>query len=62
MISLLFGVAYWYVWTVWKPRRNGCTLEERVEVLKDGTTVTKLVEVPGRSKVTTMSDVVVRDL
>ncbi|KAF1808361.1 amino acid transporter [Eremomyces bilateralis CBS 781.70] len=47
---LLFGVLYWYIWTVWIPRRNGCTLEETVATLGDGTTVTKLVWVPIGSK------------
>jgi hypothetical protein len=42
----LFGVFYWYIWTVWLPRRNGCTFEEVVETLDDGTAVTKLVQVP----------------
>ena len=32
------------------PRRNGCTLEETVATLDDGTTVTKLVQVPMGSK------------
>ncbi|KAF2815511.1 amino acid transporter [Mytilinidion resinicola] len=47
---LLFGVLYWYVWTVWLPRRNGCTLEETVATLDDGTTVTQLVHIPIGSK------------
>lgn len=41
--SYLFGVLYWYVWTVLLPRRGGYSLEEEAEVLDDGTSVTKLV-------------------
>jgi hypothetical protein len=48
--SLLFGVLYWYVWTIWIPRRNNYSLEETVETLDDGTTVTTLVQVPIGSK------------
>ena len=40
---ILFGVLYWYIWTVLLPRRGGYTLEETVETLDDGTNVTKLV-------------------
>lgn len=47
---MLFGVVYWYIWTVWLPRRKGCTLEEVVATLDDGTTVTRLVQVPIGSK------------
>lgn len=43
---ILFGVAYWYVWTVLLPRWRGYELDEAVEVLEDGTTVTTLVHVP----------------
>ncbi|EAW21048.1 putative methionine permease [Aspergillus fischeri NRRL 181] len=40
---LLFGVVYWYVWTVLLPRWGGYRLEEEVNVLNDGTSITKLV-------------------
>ncbi|KAJ9317004.1 hypothetical protein DTO271D3_2743 [Paecilomyces variotii] len=40
---ILFAVIYWYVWTVLLPRWRGYTLEEEVEVLEDGTSITKLV-------------------
>ncbi|CEJ62332.1 Putative Amino acid transporter [Penicillium brasilianum] len=40
---ILFGVLYWYIWTVFLPRRGGYTLEESVETLDDGTNITKLV-------------------
>lgn len=38
----MFGVLYWYVWTVVKPRLGAYRLEEETEVLKDGTAITKL--------------------
>lgn len=41
--SLLFGVIYWYIWTVLLPRWGGYRLEEEVDVLDDGTSITKLV-------------------
>ncbi|KAL1969924.1 hypothetical protein VTN77DRAFT_7433 [Rasamsonia byssochlamydoides] len=40
---VLFGVLYWYVWTILLPRWGGYTLEEEVEVLDDGTSITKLI-------------------
>lgn len=43
MDRLLLGVLYWYVWTVYLPRRGGYTLEEQEEVLIDGTGVIRLV-------------------
>lgn len=54
--SILFGIAYWYIWTVWIPRRNGCTLEEMEGTLDDGTTVTRHVQVPIGSKLVSTSD------
>jgi len=53
---LLFGVLYWYIWTVWIPRRNGCTLEEITATLDDGTTVTKLVQTPIGSHAVSVSE------
>jgi hypothetical protein len=44
--SILFGFAYWYIWTVLLPRWNGYELEEAVDVLDDGTTITKFVTIP----------------
>jgi hypothetical protein len=41
--SILFGVGYWYIWTVLLPRLGNYTLEEETEVLDDGTSITKLV-------------------
>lgn len=40
---IIFAVLYWYVWTVALPRWRGYTLEEELEVLSDGTSITKLV-------------------
>ncbi|GIK01907.1 hypothetical protein Aspvir_005948 [Aspergillus viridinutans] len=34
---VLFGVIYWYIWTVLLPRWGGYRLEEEVDVLDDGT-------------------------
>ena len=50
MISLLFGVLYWYVSTKVLPRVRGYVLNEEDEVLDDGTTVTKVVKVPKEFK------------
>ncbi|OHW96965.1 methionine permease, partial [Colletotrichum incanum] len=36
------GVIYWYMWTVLIPKMRGYKIEEREEVLKDGTSITKL--------------------
>lgn len=41
--SLLFGVLYWYVWTVLLPHWGGYRLEEEKEILVDGTSISKLV-------------------
>ncbi|OQE47083.1 hypothetical protein PENCOP_c001G07250 [Penicillium coprophilum] len=40
---VLFGVLYWYVWTVLLPRWGGYQLEEEKEILADGTSIIKLV-------------------
>ena len=40
---LVFGVLYWYVWTVVLPKWQGYRLEEEGEVLDDGTVITQLV-------------------
>ena len=42
---LIGGVIYWYLWTVLIPRLRGYHLEEEADVLRDGTSVTKLVKV-----------------
>ncbi|CAI0642967.1 unnamed protein product, partial [Colletotrichum noveboracense] len=40
------GVVYWYIWTILVPRWRGYRIEEKEEVLGDGTTITKLVHTP----------------
>lgn len=45
-VSLVFGVLYWAVLTVFWPWLRGYQLEEATEVLPDGTTVTKLIRAP----------------
>ncbi|CAI7644607.1 unnamed protein product [Penicillium glandicola] len=40
---VLFGVLYWYVWTVLLPQWGGYQLEEEKEILADGTSIIKLV-------------------
>ena len=42
---IIFGILYWYIWTVLLPGWKGYRLEEEVEVLEDGTSITKLVHV-----------------
>ncbi|KAB5540575.1 putative methionine permease [Coniochaeta sp. 2T2.1] len=43
---ILFGVLYWYAWTVLLPRLRGYKLEEETDVLDDGVAITRLVKVP----------------
>lgn len=43
---ILFGVLYWLFLTILLPRWGGYRLEETTDILKDGTTVTKLTRVP----------------
>ena len=45
-ISILSGILYWYIWTVFVPSLKGYTLEEETDILDDGTTVTTLTKVP----------------
>ena len=44
--SMLFGILYWYVWTILLPRWKGYNLEEETRLLDDGTTVTTMIKVP----------------
>ncbi|KAI1804816.1 amino acid permease-domain-containing protein [Daldinia bambusicola] len=37
---LVFGVLYWLIWTIILPRLGGYSLEEKQEVLDDGTAIT----------------------
>ncbi|KAF2664990.1 amino acid transporter [Microthyrium microscopicum] len=51
---MLAGVLYWYIWTILLPRWKSYTLEEFVEILDDGTSITKLAKVPiGSERVST---------
>ncbi|KAI0008316.1 amino acid transporter [Xylariaceae sp. FL0662B] len=43
---LVFGVLYWLIWTVLLPRLGGYRLEEKQDVLDDGTAITVLARVP----------------
>lgn len=45
-VSFVVGAMYWYLWTVLLPRWRHYSLEEKEEVLADGTTVTSLIRVP----------------
>jgi len=42
---IIFGVLYWYIWLVALPRFYNYDIEEQVEVLDDGTSITKLVRI-----------------
>lgn len=43
--SILFGVLYWYLAFVAIPHWYGYTVEEEVDVLSDGTSITRLINV-----------------
>ncbi|KAJ3520567.1 hypothetical protein NMY22_g12697 [Coprinellus aureogranulatus] len=43
----LFGIAYWYVWAVWLPRKKGYRLEREVVTMEDGVTKTRFRRVGG---------------
>jgi hypothetical protein len=43
--SILFGILYWYLCFVAIPKLKGYRVEEEVEVLSDGTSITRLVNV-----------------
>ena len=43
--SILFAILYWYLAFVALPRWYGYRVEEEVEVLSDGTSITKLINV-----------------
>ncbi len=42
---ILFAILYWYLAFVVVPRWREYTVEEEVEILSDGTSITKLVHV-----------------
>jgi hypothetical protein len=46
MLRFVVGAMYWYLWTVLLPRWRHYSLEEKEEILADGTTVTSLIRVP----------------
>ncbi|KAK3360516.1 amino acid permease-domain-containing protein [Lasiosphaeria hispida] len=50
MSIIIFGVLYWLFLAVLIPKWGGYRLEEAVDVLADGTTVTKLIHVPREDK------------
>ena len=41
--SMLFGVVWWFVWIVLLPRYKGFEYVDEVDVLDDGTVITRLV-------------------
>ncbi|KAI0526527.1 methionine permease [Xylaria bambusicola] len=43
---ILFGIIYWLTWTIILPRLGGYRLEEKEDILDDGTTITVLTRVP----------------
>lgn len=43
IFRIVAGVLYWYVWTILLPKWGGYTLEEKTEVLDDGTSITRVV-------------------
>ncbi|KAL7938624.1 amino acid permease domain-containing protein [Trichoderma chlorosporum] len=43
MSTIVAGVVYWYIWTILLPKWGGYKLEEKSEVLDDGTSITRLV-------------------
>ncbi|KAE8347658.1 hypothetical protein BDV24DRAFT_170725 [Aspergillus arachidicola] len=55
---VLFGILYWYIWTVLLPRWGNYQLEEEKGVLEDGTGITKLTyERPSVELAVTVHDV-----
>jgi hypothetical protein len=46
VLRFVFGFIYWYIWTILLPKWKNYSLEEKEEVLEDGTTVTTLIRVP----------------
>lgn len=45
MCRILFAILYWWLTFVVVPRWRAYSIEEEVEVLSDGTSITKLVNV-----------------
>lgn len=44
-ISLTLALAYWYLWARLLPRWFNYRLEEQLDILDDGTTITRIVRV-----------------
>ncbi|KAF9041462.1 APC amino acid permease [Panaeolus papilionaceus] len=42
----LFGVAYWYIWSVWLPRRNGYKLQRKWVLQDDGVSRSVFKKIP----------------
>ncbi|OJJ46753.1 hypothetical protein ASPZODRAFT_97254 [Penicilliopsis zonata CBS 506.65] len=47
---IVFGIAYWYIWTVLMPSWGGYSLGEEDEMLDDGTRITKLTRLYAGAK------------
>ncbi|EZF29989.1 hypothetical protein H101_06361 [Trichophyton interdigitale H6] len=45
---IILSIVYWWIWTIVIPNRNGYRLEEEIEILPDGTSITQLVHVDKR--------------
>ena len=48
---MCLAVLYWYVWIVAIPKWRGYTVEEEMDVLNDGTSITSLVKVRNKEAV-----------
>lgn len=46
-----FAVAYWYIWIKLMPKLSGYRVEEEMDELDDGTTITALVKVRDKEAV-----------
>lgn len=48
LTRIILSIVYWWLWTIVIPNRNGYRLEEEIEILPDGTSITRLVHVGKR--------------
>lgn len=48
LTRIILSIVYWWIWTIVIPNRNGYRLEEEIEILPDGTSITQLVHVDKR--------------
>ena len=53
---LICAVIYWYLWIVLIPRWRGYRIEEKADILEDGTSVMRLVRIKGDSQGSADSD------